>query len=157
MKRLTGLITAGAIFAVISTAIHAQGNHPNFSGEWHTDASQKPVATLSITQDATQITVKDSSGSRVFKLDGSPTPYQLDGTLSPAGTKPENAPVKTMAKWQGAKLALTLDANNGDRPFTVVDVYDLRDGGKTLMRERTSSILDQGPGSATKETTRYVK
>ena len=104
-----------------------------------------------------QIVIKASTSTTLFKLDGSATLYNINGTLAPANTKPDDAPIKTTAKWNGNRLTLTFDANNGDRPFTIVDVYELSMDGKTLTRERTTTIADQGPSNATKEKTTYVK
>src|SRR4051812_47797093 len=106
MKRLTKLPVAVAILVSALSTVDAQPKHPDFSGEWRPANSQKSAAGLSITQDGAEINVKDSSGTRTYKLDGSPTLYNLNGTLAAANTKPDDAPVKTTAKWAGARLTL---------------------------------------------------
>jgi len=152
--RFRGSIAVALVFVV--TNVVAQSKPPDFTGDWRTSGAATPPAALSIVQDGTQVAVTERGLAMIFRLDGTPTLYNLDGTLAPAGTQPDDAGVKTSAEWIGAKLQLTRDVK-GPRSFTIVDIYELSGDGQTLTRDSATAIADLGPNGTTKQTSTYVK
>ena len=129
------------VAAAIATGAFVQP-HPNFSGTW-TFVPQSPPPPgqafqrlwtgdpVTITQDATTITIEYISGSRahmpvtlVYNLDGS------ERTNIDRNSLPESQARRSRAAWRGAELVLTtitprLDATGAPDPVETTEVLSL--------------------------------
>ena len=147
MKRLLILSSVICLLALAAQA----GAPANFAGTWSLDKSKSEGlqgrmaqgdVTLTVTQDAKQITVETSnSGSDqppqklTYHLDGSETTAEFAGRMPGKGT--------LKAKWASdsvLELRTVRNANiqGNDVTFTTTDHWELTDGGKTLTVHRST-------------------
>jgi hypothetical protein len=162
MRRVTALLSAAAV-VIASAGIFAQAK-PSFAGKWTRDAAPAgdPAAgggrgrgmgggglgqELTITQDATTLTIEYMGGGRnpapqklTYKLDGSESKNAAPGR---GGAATE---LVSKAAWTGNTLVVTTTTPNGERK----QVFSL-DGGK-LVVETTTPGREGGPGMTSKVT-----
>jgi hypothetical protein len=129
------------VAAAIATGAFVQP-HPNFSGTWTFVPQSSPPPgqafqrlwtgdPVTITQDATTVTIEYISGSRahmpvtlVYNLDGS------ERTNIDRNSLPESQARRSRAAWRGAELVLTtitprLDATGAPDPVETTEVLSL--------------------------------
>jgi hypothetical protein len=127
--------------ALVLADVGLAQERPSFTGTWV--ASSAPQR-LRITQDASQLTVTDSLGTRertlVYRLDGSDSRNE---TRTVTGEKWTNV---SHATWVSSALAITTTTTREStgRSWDWMTIY-LRDGSGNLEVTTIDAVLDQGP------------
>jgi hypothetical protein len=132
----------------------AQAGAPaNFSGTWSLDKSKSEGlqgamanadVTLTVTQDAKQLSVETSYTGGERQMPSQKLAYNLDGsetTAEFAGRMPGKGTLK--AKWAGDSVlelhtVRNVNFQGNDVTITTSEHWELADGGKTLKIHRTT-------------------
>lgn len=110
MRRLIWLV----VFVVIAHGGSLSGQSgPNFSGTW-----TAPSSMLTITQDATTLTVTEGAATRIYNLDGTPSRFQTSGSH---GASQHTA----HARWVQSALVIETTTISSIGRWTDLVVYSL--------------------------------
>ena len=150
MKRLL-IVSSVVCLLMMATRAAAPAN---FSGTWALDKSkseglQGPMAgadvTLTVTQDAKQLTVETKYTGGEREIPPQKLTYNLDGSETTAEVMGRGGPSKATlkAKWASDSVlelnsVRNVNMQGNDVTITTQEHWELADGGKTLKVHRTS-------------------
>jgi hypothetical protein len=128
---------AGSNALALNPAAVAADKHPDFSGTWKADMGKSDFGPMGGPDERIDvIDHKDPKLKIKSTLKGGPRPgdsesnYTTDGTESINKRGPQD--VKTVAKWDGAKLVMTTKLNAQGMDINITATYALSADGKVL-------------------------
>ncbi len=139
---MKGLFFPALMIAVVLPFVARAQSKPDFSGTWTLDPSKSdapmgrrggaPAASdpITVSQDATQLTIRRGEQSLVYKLDGSESTNRL-----PSRGGPQE--VTSKAHWEGAKLVIETTRDFQGTTITQKEMRSLTANGREMLVEQS--------------------
>lgn len=131
--------TSIAILAILALAALPALAKPDFTGDWKLNTSKSTFGDFPGPDSMTiKIAHAEPKLSTVSKQSGQMGEFEMKADYTTDGKECTNkgfqdAPVKSVVKWDGDTLAIESKGQFGDADFTITQKLTLSDDGKTLV------------------------
>jgi hypothetical protein len=146
--KLKSILFVGAVLAMAAISWAAADTHTDFSGTWKADMAKSDFGPMGGPDEQTNVIEhKDPKLKIKQSVKGGQRPGDSESNYMTDGTESTNKrgaqDVKTVAKWDGAKLVMTTKLNAQGMDVTVTATYELAADGKTMT---ISSVINTPQG-----------
>jgi hypothetical protein len=134
--KLKSILLVGAILALAAIS-WAADTHPDFSGTWKADMAKSDFGPMGGPDGRTDVIEhKDPKIKIKSTVVGGQRPGESESNYMTDGTESVNKrgqqDVKTVAKWDGAKLVMNTKTNFQGAEISIKTTYELAANGKTM-------------------------